>query len=515
MDHTTARIDLHVSRNGQLWTRWDSVGAECKQGVQLHSIRPFRPSEYPFVKIEVLRCFGSQQTYLNRLHLHCNRESELKRMMGCTDQLDMLPDESPLLIGVGYDGEGAIARDRGQHDRDSRTFPPARDRPRAVEPERTSLTASRRDMDQSPANESEPSAAFAHLSTSDCNETYSHRDIAEKLAALGPIIASLGQPSSPTSSAVESSGASCDGFSFNDEKKSSASIRKNDQSNGQASSALNLRKSTPENSPRHRGCISGIPRHHDRFEVAVKKPTRQPILSPGRQKEMGDCSSDTSVNQGEMGIGSGAALYTGSPRLGRSSCEKQALFSRASGTAARRKGKLTWRTDTPRNVATMHEIIPPTEAVSRQRKSPSRTRAGCREPRLATGSGLETHLSGRLTSDDFCGQKPPETREDSISYHLDGRQNIVEASEFAALTVDGNRATASTQAMDIEITSVFHGSNPRELVIPDAARDFSSLSLSEAISLLHHKVKARHVLAAKLLLQGEEQDHVEEKNGSR
>lgn len=436
-------------------------------------------------------------------------------MLECTDQPDMLPDQSPLLIGVTYDGEGAIARTRGQARRDSRAFPPARDRPRVVGPERTSLAASRRDVDQSLANESGPSAALAHLSTSDCSETYSHRDIAEKLAALGPIIASLGQPSSPTSSAVESSGASCDGFTFNDANKSSAPIRKSDQGSGQASSALNLRKSTPENSPRHREYLFGIPGYHDGFELEVKKTTPQPILSPCRQEEIGDCSCDTSVNHGEMGIGGRVALYTGSRRLGRSPCEKQALFSRASGTTARRKGKLTWRTDTPQNLPTSHEIIPPTEAVSRQRKSPSPTRAECLEPHLATGSGLETHRSGRLTSDDFWKQKTPENMEDPISYHLDGRQNIFKASGFPALAVDGNRETASTQAMDIEITSAFHSGTPRERVVPDAARDFSSLSLSEAISLLHDKVRARHVLAERLRLQGDEQDHVEEKHGSR
>lgn len=66
-----------------LWTHWDSVKVDCKAGIQLHKIRPFSPEETPFVKVEIVRCFGARQCYLNRLYLHGEEAEDLKRALGC------------------------------------------------------------------------------------------------------------------------------------------------------------------------------------------------------------------------------------------------------------------------------------------------------------------------------------------------------------------------------------------------------------------------------------------------
>lgn len=62
--------------------------SECRAGIQLHKIRPFYSKENPFVKVEVVRTFGAQQTYMNRLYLHSDLAEDMRRDLGCHKAYD-------------------------------------------------------------------------------------------------------------------------------------------------------------------------------------------------------------------------------------------------------------------------------------------------------------------------------------------------------------------------------------------------------------------------------------------
>lgn len=57
--------------------------SECRSGIQLHRIRPFPPAEMPFVKLEIVQCFGARQVYLHRLYLHAEKAEDIWRSLSC------------------------------------------------------------------------------------------------------------------------------------------------------------------------------------------------------------------------------------------------------------------------------------------------------------------------------------------------------------------------------------------------------------------------------------------------